>query len=159
MKKVFSILMVVMIATMMMSCGKDKTDGEAADNTLLMNGKTYQLESQYALGMDGRSYAFACTVDLDANGDPLYTIISDVEENTLNKTYDLSQPPVQDEIIFWSIHDSNWEFQIGPELPSGTLTISRDKDLFVYKVNGKTEDGQLLSFTISVPASEWDQHQ
>ena len=63
------------------------------------------------IDMNGRSYAFGETVDKDANGNPLYIIIADVEIPTLNKTYDLANLPVDsDEIIFFSIHDVNWEY-------------------------------------------------
>ena len=150
----------VAAATMMFAaCGKDdennNTPTEAAANTLVLNGKVYQLSSHYQMGV-GRTYAGAETVDLDANGDPLYTIIADVEDVTLNQTYTYPDIPGGGE-LFWGIHDASWDFQIGaPELTEGTITISRTDDLFVYKVNG-SRDGLTVSFNISVPASEWEE--
>ena len=160
MKKIFSILMVAMAAMTMMfaSCGKDdkndnNTPTEAAPNTMVLDGHVYQLNSHYNMGGD-RTYAGAETVDLDANGDPLYTIIADVEGSTLNHTYTF--PNIHEYgVVFWSIHDANWEFQLGPELEEGTMTISKTDDLFVYKVDGSIGDMK-VSFNISVPASEWE---
>ena len=167
MKKVFSILMVAFAMTAMVACNKDdngdngngnggnnnNTPTEAAANTLLLNGKTYQLNSHYEMGGD-RTYAGAETVDTNENGTPLFTIIADVEGNTLNQTYTFPNIP-EGGAIFWGIHDATWDFQVGPVLESGTMSISRTDDLFTYKVNGKM-DGQTVAFHISVPASEWD---
>lgn len=153
-------MFVAAAAMMFASCGKDdnennNTPTEAAANTLVLNGKVYQLSSHYQMGVD-RTYAGAETVDLDANGDPLYTITADVEDVTLNQTYTYPDIPGGGE-LFWGIHDANWDFQIGaPELTEGTITISRTDDLFVYKVNG-SRDGLTVSFNISVPASEWEE--
>lgn len=148
-------MMFVAAATLMFaSCEKDDdTPTEAAANTLVLNGKVYQLNSHYDMG-DERSYASAETTVLNSNGEPLYTIISDIESNTINHTYDLSKP-VEGAIIFWSIHDADWEYQLGPILDEGTVTISRDENNFVYKVKGK-QNGTTVSFNISVPASEWN---
>ena len=165
-KKVFSIMMVAFAMTAMVSCDKDDNDDnnngngnnntptEAAANTLVLNGKTYQLNSHYEMGGD-RTYAGAETVETDNNSEPLYTIIADVEGNTLNQTYTFPDIP-EGSVVFWSIHDAAYEFQLGPELESGTVTISRTDDLFTYKVNGKMGN-QTVSFHISVPASEWNQ--
>ena len=168
MKKVFSILMVAFAMTVMVACNKDDNGGnsgnggngggnvtptEAAANTLVINGKTYQLISQYEMGGE-RTYADAETVDTNENGTPLFTIIADVEDITLNQTYTFPNIP-EGGAIFWSIHDATWEFQIGPVLESGTMSISRTDDLFTYKVNGMM-DGQMVAFHISVPESEWE---
>lgn len=154
-------ILCALAATMMLfaACGKDdennNTAAEAAVNTLVVNGKVYQLSSHYQMGV-GRTYAGAETVDLNANGDPLYTITADVEDVTLNQTYTYPDIPGGGE-LFWGIHDANWDFQIGaPELTEGTITISRTDDLFVYKVNG-SRDGLTVSFNITVPASEWEE--
>lgn len=154
-------ILCALAATMMLfvGCGKDdennNTAAEAAVNTLVVNGKVYQLSSHYQMGV-GRTYAGAETVDLNANGDPLYTITADVEDVTLNQTYTYPDIPGGGE-LFWGIHDANWDFQIGaPELTEGTITISRTDDLFVYKVNG-SRDGLTVSFNITVPASEWEE--
>ena len=160
--------MVSLVAVALFSCSKDNdekndtpTAVEAAVNTLVINGTTYQLESRYSIDEGGRSYADANTIATNANEDPLFNIISDVEENTLNKTYDLTQL-VEGEIIFFSIRDANYFTEDGLEIDpysftSGTLTINRDENLFVYKVKGIVEGGKPVSFNISVPASEWNQ--
>ena len=148
------------------ACGdKDNTDDgngggnnnptEVAANTLVLNGQTYQLTSHYDMGGD-LTYAGAETVETN-NGEPLYTIIADVEAVTLNQTYTFPDIPIGG-AVFWSIHDAAYEFQIGPELESGTMSISRTDDLFTYKVNGKMA-GQTVAFHISVPASEWNQQE
>ncbi len=135
--------------------GGSDTPTEIAANTLVLNGTTYHLNSRYGIDPEtGRSYADAETVEVDANGDQLYNIIADVEVNTLNKTYTFPLSETSDEIVYWSIHDFNWDYEIGPNLESGTVTISRTNDLFIYKVNGKAGD-QTVNFYLSVPSSEW----
>lgn len=161
------ITLMVSAAMLLTACKKDKpqpnnggndtpTPTEAAANTLVLNGTTYHLDSDYSIDSNGRSYAGAETVEDDAEDNPLFTIIADVELNTLNKTYTFPLPTTGEEVIYWNIHDSNWDFEMGPDLESGTLTISRTDDLFTYKVNGKIGN-QTVSFHISVPASEWEQ--
>lgn len=152
--------------TIFAACGKDEDTSdngggnnpvEAAANTLVMNDHTYQLECGYEIAADGRSYADATTVEQDVNHESLYTVIADVEVNTLNKTYDIINP-VEGEIFYFNIHDANYDLSIDPGLfTSGTLTISRDENLFVYKVSGVIEGGKPVSFNISVPAAEWEQ--
>lgn len=164
MKKIFSILMLAMFAmcaTVMVACDDDDDDNnggnniikEAAANTLVLNGKVYQITSHYEMGGD-RTYASAETIEVDGNGDPLYTIIADVEGYTLNQTYTFPDIPTQGG-VFWCIHDANWDFQIGPELEKGSMTIGRTDNLFTYKVSGKIGN-QTVAFHISVPASEWE---
>lgn len=151
------IIVLAAVAMLFTACSKDNTQTEAAANTLVLEGRIYQLECSYMIDANGRSYASGLTVDKDANGEPLYTIIADVEIPTLNKTYDLANLPVDsDEIIFFSIHDANWEFN--PVFVSGTLTISRTEELFTYKVTGVTVDNMAVSFHISVPKAQWEQH-
>ena len=170
MKRFFllGITLMVSAAMLMTACKKDKpqpdnnsgnggsdTPTEAAANTMVLNGTTYHLNSRYGIDPEtGRSYADAETVELDANEDPIYTIIADVEVNTLNKTYTFPLSLTDDEIVYWHIHDLNWNFELGPDLESGTMTISRTENLFTYKVKGKTGD-QTVDFHLSVPSSEW----
>ena len=171
MKRFFLLGITLMVSTAMLmtGCKKDNpqpdssgngggsdTPTEIAANTMVLNGTTYHLNSSYGIDPETlRSYAYAVTVELDANGDPFYTIIADVELNTLNKTYSFPLSLPDDEIIWWAIHEfNNYDSQIGPDLDSGTMTISRTDNLFTYKVDGKTGD-QTVSFNISVPASEW----
>ena len=131
---------------------------EAAANTLVMNGITYHLESTYTIGFEGRSYASANTVELDENGDPVYYIIADIEAEDLNHTYHFGNPAELGSSFFF-IRDANYLIdmsEIGPDnFTSGTITVSRNENLFEYKVAG-VADGKPISFTMSVPASEWD---
>ena len=153
------IIVLAAVAMLFTACTKDNTQTEAAVNTLVLEGKTYQLECSYEIDANGRSYAFGQTVDKDSNGEPLYTIIADVEIPTLNKTYDLANLPVDsDEIISFCIHDASWEFC--PAFASGTLTISRTEELFTYKLTtGVTLDNMAVSFHISVLKAQWVQLQ
>lgn len=154
MKTARFLLMFVAAATMMLaSCEKEPS--EAKPNTLVLNGKVYQLNCRYSVGVDDRSYVDATTVDKDANGEPLYTVFAYVEINTLNHTYDLTNL-VESDIIYWTIHDADWSVKIGPVLPSGTVSISRDDKNFVYKVNGTREDGSQVSLNVTVPAENWE---
>lgn len=105
MKKIFflGITLMVSAAMLLTACKKDKpqpnnggndtpTPTEAAANTLVLNGTTYHLDSDYSIDSNGRSYAGAETVEDDAEDNPLFTIIADVELNTLNKTYTFPFP-------------------------------------------------------------------
>lgn len=154
--------------------GSSDTPTEAAANTLVLNGTTYQLYSHYELSADpDRSYAGGETVDVDVNNDPLYTVIADVEGNGLNHTYDLTQS-YEDAYYYFNVHDGMWNYNFGQDnhgmvygtindstydgtiFSQGSMTITRDDNLFVYKVAGVLKDGQKVAFHLSVPASEWN---
>lgn len=169
MKRFFllGITLMVSAAMLMTGCKKDKpqpdnssnggsnTQTDIAANTLVLNGTTYHLNSRYGIDPEtGRSYVDAETVELDANGDPLYTIIADVEVNTLNKSYTFPLSLPEDEVVYWAIHDFNWTYELGPDLESGSMSINRTNSLFTYKVDGKAGD-QTVKFLLSVPSSEW----
>ena len=171
MKKILSILVVTaLVAMTMVSCKKDKDNAssssgggggggsqpsEAAAKTLVYDGVTYKLDCFYDIAENGRSYASGITIEVDDDGYPLYEIISDVEENTLNHTFDLTQQYEVD--FFFEVRNADYTFQIRPEdFASGTLVIARDDALFTYKVTGKTNDGKDLAFHISVPYDEWN---
>lgn len=151
--------MMCFVATVTMltvtSCDKDddKTVTEATANTLVINGKLYQLNSSFGMDENGRGYAGAATTELDGNGDPKLTVIADVEVQTYNDTYSF---PLPGSSFFFSIHDANYDYECElREFTTGTLTITKTETLFEYKVDGQTLDGQNVSFWISVPASEW----
>ena len=151
--------MMCFVATVTMltvtSCDKDddKTVTEAAANTLVINGKLYQLNSGFGVDENGRGYADATTTELDGNGDPKLTVKADVEVQTYNDTYSF---PLPGSSFFFSIHDANYDYECElREFTTGTLTITKTETLFEYKVDGQTLDGQNVSFWISVPASEW----
>jgi len=187
MKKVFSILMIALLTIAMVACKKDKPKPdnnndnpavtEAAANTLVLNGTVYHLNSHYQYSAEqDRSYAGASTVETDANGDPLYDIISDVENFCLNRTLDLTTA-YDDASYYFAVHNSMWSEQIFQDyhvgngfygmindldygensiFSSGTLTVSKDENAFTYKVTGVLKNGKSLSFHIYVPASEWE---
>jgi len=187
MKKVFSILMMALLTIAMVACKKDKPKPdnnndnpavtEAAANTLVLNGTVYHLNSHYQYSAEqDRSYAGASTVETDANGDPLYDIISDVENFCLNRTLDLTTA-YDDASYYFAVHNSMWSEQIFQDyhvgngfygmindldygensiFSSGTLTVSKDENAFTYKVTGVLKNGKSLSFHIYVPASEWE---
>ncbi len=156
--KMHKLMMFVAAATMIFAaaCSKDddKNDAtEAAPNTLVINGTTYQLNSGFH-GTD-RGYADASTVETNGAGDPKYTIVADVEVETFNHTYDF---PLGDQgaMLFFSIHDQNYNYVRGPQdFVSGTLSIVKDASVFVYKVMGKTSQGENISFQIRVLSSDW----
>lgn len=156
--KMHKLMMFVAAATMIFAaaCSKDddKNDAtEAAPNTLVINGTTYQLNSGFH-GTD-RGYADASTVETNGAGDSKYTIVADVEVETFNHTYDF---PLGDQgaMLFFSIHDADYDYTRGPQdFVSGTLNIVKDESVFVYQVTGKTSQGESISFQISVPSSEW----
>ncbi len=187
MKKVFSILMIALLTIAMVACKKDKPKPdnnndnpavtEAAANTLVLNGTVYHLNSHYQYSAEqDRSYAGASTVETDANGDPLYDIISDVENFCLNRTLDLTTA-YDDASYYFAVHNSMWSEQIFQDyhvgngfygmindldygensiFSSGTLTVNKDENAFTYKVTGVLKNGKSLSFHIYVPASEWE---
>lgn len=191
MKRILSILMIALLTTAMVACKKDNPQPsnnnggnngtpaatEAAANTLVLNGTVYQLNSFYQYSAEQeRSYAGASTVETDANGDPLYDIISDVENFCLNRTIDLTTA-YDDASYYFAIHNSMWSEQIFQDyhagngfygmindvyygedgiFSSGTLTVSKDDNAFTYKVTGILKNGKSISFHIYVPASEWN---
>ena len=91
MKTTRFLMMIVAVAMLFTACKKDKPQPdngnnetpavtEAAENTLAFNGKTYPLHCGYSIDtLQNRSYAGAYTLETNANGEPLYEIMSDVE--------------------------------------------------------------------------------
>lgn len=156
--KIQKMMMFVAAATLLFAaaCSKDddKNDvTEATANTLVINGKLYQLNSGFGVDENGRGYANATTTELDGNGDPKLTVKADVEVQTYNSTHSF---PLPSDSFFFSIHDANYDYECGlPAFTTSTLTITKTETLFEYKVDGQTQDGQNVSFWISVPASEW----
>ncbi|MBR6843880.1 MAG: hypothetical protein IKM79_02155 [Bacteroidales bacterium] len=152
MKKILSILMVALFATAMVSCDKhDDTLAEATANTLVYNGKVYQMTSTYKIEQSGRVYIDAAAVEADAEGLPIFSIIAD---NPDNGTYDLTQ-----ESVWFSLRSSTDEIPqfSSQDFASGTEIVEKDDNAFGMKVNGTLNSGATVSFYIYVPASEWEQ--
>lgn len=152
MKKILSILLVAMFATTaMVSCDKEETFTEASTNTLVYNGKVYQMESSYSYEQSGRVYIDANAVETTADGLPIFHIISDDPENG---TYDLTQDG-----LFFGLSSEVDEIQSfysqDDDFSSGTMVVEKDDDAFSAKLNGTLKDGTTVSFWIYVPASEW----
>lgn len=190
MKATKFLMMIVAVMMMFTACKKDKpqpdngnnsnnetpTVTEAAENTLVFNGRVYQLNCGYGIDVaQNRSYASGRTLETDANGDFLYEIMSDVEDFCLNRTFDLTTA-YEDATYYFVMRapDYSEEYSQGNTegygvngiingeyyedssiFSSGTLTISRTETDFTYKVTGTLKTGQKMSFHIHVPASEW----
>lgn len=190
--KTIRFLMIALMAVAMLftACKKDKPQPdngnngnnetpavtEAAENTLVFNGKVYPLHCGYGIDVaQNRSYAGAYTLETNANGEPLYEIMSDVEDYCLNRTFDLTTE-YEDATYYFVFRtpDYSEEYSQGNTegygvngiingeyyedssiFSSGTLTITRTETDFTYKVTGTLKTGQNLSFHIHVPASEW----
>lgn len=183
-------MMFVAALMMFTACKKDKpqpdngnngnnetpTVTEAAENTMVFNGRVYQLNCGYGIDVaQNRSYASGSTVETDANGDPLYEIMSDVEDFCLNRVFDLTTV-YEDATYYFSMRtpDYSEEYSQGNTsgfgingiingnyyedssiFSSGRLTITRTETDFIYKLTGTLKTGQSLSFHIHVPSSEW----
>lgn len=149
-------MMLVAAATMAFaftSCGDDGNGSEAAENTLVYNGKVYKMESTYKYEQSGRVYIDAAAEDQLDDGLAIFYIISD---NPGNGTYDLSNG----ESVFFNV-SSNVDYiasfdNHGP-YSSGTVTIEKDDSAFRLRMSGTLENGPDVSFHIYVPASEWQQ--
>lgn len=97
MKKVFSILMVAMFATAMVSCTKDNKDDnenkdnntptEAAANMAIIDGHTLHLDCRYSIEHSGRGYLDGESVEI-LDSVPCLNIRGDVTQK--NRTYDLT---------------------------------------------------------------------
>ena len=165
-----------MTALLFAACETDEpepTVEEAAANTLVINGKTYPLNSHYRISLSGRTYADGESTEQGADGNALYFVRADVEEGSANCTVDLtqssstveyafgvsgnsfyiSQDDHSDTDVYGSIGEETYESSI---FTSGTMTATKTDDLFTYKVTGTLKSGDKVSFHLSVPASEWE---
>lgn len=165
-----------MTALLFAACETDEpepTVEEAAANTLVINGKTYPLNSHYRISLSGRTYADGESTEQGADGNALYFVRADVEEGSANCTVDLtqssstveyafgvsgnsfyiSQDDHSDTDVYGVIGEENYESSI---FTSGTMTATKTDDLFTYKVTGTLKNGDKVSFHLSVPASEWE---
>ena len=165
-----------MTALLFAACETDEpepTVEEAAANTLVINGKTYPLNSHYRISQSGRTYADGESTEQGGDGNALYFVRADVEAGSANCTVDLtqssstveyafgvrglsfyfSQDDHSDTDVYGSIGEENYESSI---FTSGTLTATKTSDLFTYKVTGTLKSGDKVSFHLSVPASEWE---
>lgn len=165
-----------MTALLFAACETDEPEPtleEAAANTLVINGKTYPLNSHYRISQSGRTYADGESTEQGGDGNALFFVRADVEAGSANCTVDLtqssstveyafgvrglsfyfSQDDHSDTDVYGSIGEENYESSI---FTSGTLTATKTSDLFTYKVTGTLKSGDKVSFHISVPASEWE---
>ena len=153
----FFMMLVAAAAMMFVACNKDdhkdKTPTEAAANTLVYNGKVYQMRSTYKYEQSGRVYIDAYAMDTLDNGLPIFKIISD---NPGNGTYDLTNGGG----VFFGL-TSEVEYITGfhssDTYSSGTVTIEKDENAFRMKMIGQVANGPAVSFHIYVPVSEWEQ--
>ena len=92
----FLMMFVAAAAMMFAGCGKEdnnnenvnnNTPTEATENTLLYNGKLFQMTSTYRYEQSGRVYIDAYAVETLDNNMPIFHIISD---NPGNGTYDIT---------------------------------------------------------------------
>ncbi len=148
-------ILCALAATMMLfvACDKDDqntTPTEATENTLVYNGKVYQMTSTYKYEQSGRVYIDAHAVDKTGDNQPIFSIISD---NPGNGTYDLSQ-----HAVFFGV-TSNVDYITGfysqDTYTSGTIIIEKDDNAFRMRMSGTLENGTTVAFHIYVPASEW----
>ena len=185
------IMMFVAVATMIFvaACSKDndnKDNGnsgaiiEAAPNTAVIDGRVITIYSHYGIDQNGRGYADAeCLEQID--GVTLLAIRADVEENSLNRTFDLTHYYNDADYAFgFSFAGDNQTSMLNYSqdnhtegvphyygvidgenydegaFQSGTLTITRTDDIFDYLLTGKLRNGKAVSFHITVPADEWE---
>ena len=185
------IMMFVAVATMIFAaaCSKDndnKDNGnngaviEATSNTAVIDGRVITIYSHYKIDQNGRGYADAeCLEQID--GVTLLSIFADVEDNSLNRTFDLTHYYNDADYAFgFSFAGDNQTSMLnysqdnhtegvphyygvinGEEynegaFQSGTLTITRTDDIFDYLLTGKLRNGKAVSFHINVPVDEWE---
>ena len=151
----------VAAATMMFaSCGKDdnnnenvnnNTPTEATENTLLYNGKLFQMTSTYRYEQSGRVYIDAYAVETLDNNMPIFHIISD---NPGNGTYDITNGGG---VFFGLTSEVDYITSFGSHstYTSGAVTIEKDDNAFRMRMSGTLENGTTVAFHIYVPASEW----
>ena len=104
-KKVFSILMVAMFATAMVSCDKGDENYlpplNLADNTLAYDGETYEMQTIITYVHHELTYITALSVDTNAAGEHLVVFNSlDVRPEIWNRTMNLASPAVGDAWVF-----------------------------------------------------------
>ena len=143
------------LAAMMMmffvACDKEEETTEVAANTMVYNGKVYQMNSTYSYDHSGRVYIDAHAVETLADGQPIFSIISD---NPANGTYDL----VNGGGVFFGVTsevDYITSYSSQDTYTSGAVTVEKDESAFRLKMKGTLEDGTTVGFHIYVPASEW----
>lgn len=154
--KATKFLMMFVAAAMMMfaSCGKDDENNnsstDATENTMVYNGKVYQMTSTYRYEQSGRVYIDARAVDMIGDNQPIFHVISD---NPGNGTYDLTQHAV----FFGVTSDVDYitGFYSQDTYTSGTIIIEKDDNAFRMRMSGTLENGTTVAFHIYVPASEW----
>ena len=148
-------MFVAAAAMMFTSCDTDDDDNntptEAAENTLVQNGRVYRMTSTYKYEQSGRVYIDAHAVD-QQDGQPIFSIISD---NPGNGTYDLTQHAV----FFGVSSDVDYitSFHSQDTYTGGAITIEKDDNAFRMRMSGTLEGGTTVAFHIYVPASEWEQ--
>lgn len=148
-------MLVAAAAMMFVSCDRDdnNTPTEATENTLMQNGKVYQLTSTYKYEQSGRVYIDAYAVDRTDNNRPIFRIISD---DPGNGTYDLTNGGG----VFFGVTsevDYITSFFSEDTYTSGSVVIEKDDSAFRMKMSGTLENSTIVAFHIYVPATEWQQ--
>ncbi len=178
MKKFFSILMVAMLATAMVSCEKDNDSDDSqmniADNTIVYDGQTYTIDNVWVDYYHSElTLISAATGETMDNGDPLvYVDGIHITPNAWNRDFDLtdnSQWP--DEVSVYLIFNGvlginyvgwvNGDRDMSGDLDgvgyehesiftSGTYRVSGNNDgtPITITVNGKLKNGKTLQMKI-----------
>lgn len=166
MKKIFSLLMVAFMATMVVSCDKDdnKEDSNTlSDNTLVYDGKVYSGESGVQFMNGSLQYAL---YNHSANG---FELSGNIESSAYNRTFDLTQ---HHEDFMFTVHinvgesldlkfqnypQNFWCFLNGESLEntscfrSGTATVTVANGQLTVVVEGVLINGKELKYKVVAP--------
>lgn len=170
MKKIFSILMVALMAMAVVSCGKDEDNNTStnggtqlniADNTLVYDGVTYVLTNVVVdYYHPGLTLMNASTSETMGNGDPLLVVDGiHITPNMWNRDFDLtSQAQWPDEVSVYLYLSGALDFHFdgwcnGDRNISGSLdgVNYENESIFTsgtYRVSGNN-DGTPITVTVN----------
>lgn len=176
--KLFIVLAAV--AMLFTACGKDKT----YKNELTWNGETRQLISIVQIRDNGTEYYISGSTDLEEGHDhPEYDFDCEIDNNCLNKTFDLTAGNVSDQngYCIWANRfyspDNHWFYNkycqlFGNEcnghingepyentsiFKSGTMTITLEDEGIVLSLDGVLKNNDTFTVDLYIPKADFIQ--
>ena len=166
------------------SCSDDDDDdnsgggsGVAADNTLVYDGKTYKLETQFAYPNNAMGWVMIQSVEKDANGEPIIRTSEELHDihvyaQMVGLELDLTKPyddwpgysfglEGKVNFLFYANYESmggtieGQEYNGTSAFKNGKMKVSLEGNNFVWVINGETKNGHKISLRVNTSANGW----
>ena len=161
------IIALAAVAMLFTACGKDK-DQPLADNTLVYDGVTYQMESYFDAFNQDMGLFFSYSTQKDENGEPLITFDGyHVFRVFLGQEFDLTKKTSNEdsytELYFNGLFNvdvyvgydyiggnlEEEQYESASPFKSGTVKATLSGDILTVEMEGETKNGHTINMKLS----------